>query len=263
MDNDNKDIHRHEQDALRGELQSLKNCQITFLSTSITATGILLGFGTTFVQQFPNLKIVSLFPLVVLFPAWWIFFDKATTITRIVGYYRFLERLIIGHEPILSDLYIGWENALREFRCYSRNKLNKAQNNKDWFRKLMKIVLLKTTHKYWVITFYTFMSLSGLCIVISLVYGGFFESLGRAGFLPTLRSERYFLIYFVIFLFLLSFISNFLTMWRLIYGINSYDINEQNWLQILEDSKSEVKEVKEVHLPKKAVKNPMNKAKRE
>lgn len=259
---DKKDNYRHEQNALRGELQSLKNCQITFLSTSITTTGILLGFGATFVQQFPNLKIISLFPLVILLPAWWIFFDKATTITRIVGYYRFLECLIIEPEQNLSDLYIGWENALREFRSYSSNKLHKTQNNKHWFRKFIKLVFLRTTHKYWVITFYTFTSLCGICIVISLAYGGFFESLGKVGFFSTLTSKGYSLIYFVIFLFLLSFISNFLTMWKLIYGSNSYDFNEQKWIKILEECKNQVIEVTEVHLPKEAVKKSMNKVNR-
>ena len=251
----NKDIYRQEQNDLRGELQSLKSCQITFLSTSITATSILLGFGATFVQKFPNLKIISLFPLVVLLPAWWIFYDKATTITRIVGYYRFLEKLIIGQKPDISHLHIGWENALREFRSYSKNKLNQTQKNKYWLKKILKIVFLRTTHKYWVITFYAFTSLSGLCILISLVYSGFFASLGETGFTSALMRQQYVPIYLAIFIFILSFISNFLTMWRLIYGSNSYDSNEQNWLQILKDFQDNVKKVRDDQFPQKAVKH--------
>jgi len=242
-----KDIYRHEQNDLRGELQSLKNCQITFLSTSITATSILLGFGATFIQKFPNLKIISLFPLVVLLPAWWIFYDKATTITRIVGYYRLLEKLIIGYGQDLSGLHIGWENALREFRSYSKNKLNETKNNKSWSENFLKIVFLRTTHKYWVITFYTFTSLSLLCIVISLVYSGFFRSIREMGFSLNLLRQQYFPIYFVILLFLLSVIANFQTMWRLIYGSKSYDSNEQNWLQILKNFKNDMKNATKVH----------------
>ena len=36
--------------ALREELHNLKNCQITFLTLSITATGAILGIATSLIQ---------------------------------------------------------------------------------------------------------------------------------------------------------------------------------------------------------------------
>jgi hypothetical protein len=44
-----------------------------------------------------------IFPLVVLIPCWWGFFDKAKTITRIVGYIRILEGILLDLVRITSS----------------------------------------------------------------------------------------------------------------------------------------------------------------
>jgi hypothetical protein len=106
---------------LRTELYNLKECQIKFLTNAVTATGALLGLGTL-VEKPAYTAVVFLFPLAILLPAWWVFFDKATSITRIVGYYRLLEGLTLG--KITRIQFIGWENSLNEFRQQQIRRTN-------------------------------------------------------------------------------------------------------------------------------------------
>jgi len=84
----------NEYNALREELRNLKSCQITFLNISITTTGLLIGFLEKSVGE-NTTSTIYLAPLVIILPFWLVFFDKATTITRIVGYMRILENFII------------------------------------------------------------------------------------------------------------------------------------------------------------------------
>jgi len=101
-----------ERELLKTELQTLKHCQVQYFAITITATGAVLGLAEK-LGAGPGGGLIYLAPLVIILPCWTIFFDKATTITRIVGYSRILEHLLAG-QCALS--YIGWENALREFR---------------------------------------------------------------------------------------------------------------------------------------------------
>ncbi len=205
--------------ALREELHNLKNCQITFLTSSVTATGAILGLATALASA-PVLGVVFLFPLIVLLPSWWVFFDKATTITRIVGYYRVLEKLILGHRKATN--FMGWENALGEFRKRQQNRtlsIPKEVLDNPWPHGLRNIILLRTAHPYWVISNYIFFALSGLCVVASILL------LKDAWLLATLLP---------ILLFIVSIRWNMRMVWNLIYGHHSYGCNEQFWTQILE-----------------------------
>jgi hypothetical protein len=79
---------------LREEMRDLKTCQVQFVTFSVTGTGVL--FGLVALTQNKLQGVSYLFPLTILLPSWLIFFDKAKTITRIVGYYRILEKLSLG-----------------------------------------------------------------------------------------------------------------------------------------------------------------------
>ena len=111
-----------ERELLRAEIQTLKHCQIQYFAITITATGVVLGLAEKLggsVQKLgiePGRSLVYLAPLAIILPCWTIFFDKATTITRIVGYSRVLEQLLTGQARAKNCKYVGWENALREFR---------------------------------------------------------------------------------------------------------------------------------------------------
>src|SRR4030067_1704674 len=156
------ELAEKEHDFLRSELAHLKDCQVKFITFSVTATAIILGMIGRSNLIFPTgARFLSgemwLIPLAVLLPAWWIFFDKATTITRIVGYFRLLEKIILGRSD--GGNFFGWENALEEFR---------KQYTKDKFinlKELFKILSFRTTHRYWVIAYYIFFFLSLVCLI--------------------------------------------------------------------------------------------------
>lgn len=202
-----------EYDFLRGELAHLKDCQVKFLTFSVTATAIILGMIGRSNLIFPTgLKFLSgemwLIPLAVLLPAWWIFFDKATTITRIVGYIRFLEKIILGKADACN--FLGWENALEEFRKqYTREKFINL-------KELLMILSFLTTHRYWVITYYIFFFLSLVCLIGSW------------------KESNLFIIIFAGGLFLISTIWNAHILWALIDGKYSYNKNNVKWKAILQ-----------------------------
>jgi hypothetical protein len=210
------EIYNNERIALREELHNLKNCQITFLTTSVTATGILLGLAPS-IKPLLEPEINFLIPLVILLPSWWIFFDKATTITRIVGYYRILEKLIIQGSK--AKKFLGWENALGEFRnAQERNELKFTKTKHNFFHWLIKTDL-RTSHPYWIVSYFIFFGLSCLCMI------GGIEHITTSHFLIKLLS---------ILLVILSALWNAKTVYKLINGRNSYDANEQFWKHILD-----------------------------
>jgi hypothetical protein len=196
-----KDMLYKEQAVLRAELGNLKNCQITFLTFTVTGSGLLFTFAANVVTSesspFPQLGIFFLIPLIVILPFWWVFFDKATTITRIVGYYRVLEMLIL--DPTITASLKGWENALAHFRKDADHEagspsrqpitpthrtikskawspvsailsyvLPEKTNQEDLPQQFLRLVALQTSHKYWVITYYTFSALALLAFFTCL-----------------------------------------------------------------------------------------------
>jgi len=209
-------LYEHERKALREELYNLKNCQITFLTTSITVTGLLLGLTASLAKESYK-EIAFIFPLIVLLPSWWIFFDKATTITRVVGYYRILESLIL--DRYIAENYVGWENSLRLFRkIQKKGKLKRPKDKEkvrfgDWVKEM---IFFKTGHRYWIIAYYTFFALSAVCAGISIFFNRNFLISG-----------------FICFLLLISAIWNARMVWQLIHFKYSYDWNEAFWKQIL------------------------------
>ena len=221
---------------LREELQGLKHCQITFLTSAVTATGVLLGVASTIYSHLPQSNpslpsLIFLCPLLVLLPSWWIFFDKATTITRIVGYYRILEQLILQkHQQYDSINFLGWENALGQFRELNNKGGFKAQhqgacrNRKDSLKDILKIVFLITSNRYWIISFHTFFGLSACCLIFSYLLS---ETK-----IPQLSISGITLIA-AINLFILSIAFNFGVMFHLIGGKFSYDNHENYWREVL------------------------------
>lgn len=186
---------------LRNELAHLKDCQIKFLTFSVTATALILGIGRSSLYVSNGFKSLPgemwLIPLLVLLPAWWIFFDKATTITRIVGYFRQLEKIML--QKALAANFLGWENALAEFRkCPIKVEISKNQIS-----------------YYWLITYCTFFFLSLFCLLM-----GWKASQNTWVAVATLIT-------------LFSIIWNGKSLWGLIRGKYSYNANEEKWRIIL------------------------------
>ncbi len=80
------------------------------------------------------------------------------------------------------------------------------------------MVLLRTGHRYWVISYHTFLSLSGLCGLASTALVFSTGSFGVAA---------------AIILFLISAFWNAWVVCQLINGRYSYDYNEHFWKDIL------------------------------
>lgn len=181
-----KELIKTEQSLLRAELQELKRCQLQYFTTSVAGTGIIFGL----LDKLGNgNEMFFLAPLMILLPCWWTFFDKATTITRLVGYSVYLEQQITAKFP----KYVGYGNALKEFRRREDERktlLTRHRRDRRWksfashpvkfvrhrlrcsWRALwntLKLVTLRTRHRYWVINWYTYFGLALVCCSIPIL----------------------------------------------------------------------------------------------
>jgi hypothetical protein len=237
-------LYAHELQSLRTELHNLKTCQLTYLSLSVTSTGVILSL----VEHLRNSDVpdlVYLTPLVVLLPFWAIFFDKATTITRIVGYYRVLESIITGERS--AEHYCGWENALGRFRerLYASQSKRIApghqspptnhtpdaiirRNTDEPSPSALKIFLLVGGYGYWILTFYAFSLLSILCLSLSIK--GLTSSRGLPGTNVSLEEAT---IVISAVLIAACVVGNLIVVRRLIWGRYSYTANERTWNIVL------------------------------
>jgi hypothetical protein len=166
-------------------------------------------------------------PLLIVLPCWWIFFDKATTISRIVSYKRLLETALIEQaqqRQACTFKYVGWETALSYFRTHEK-RLKKIYGPKYSTACIIALTFrlfsLRHSHKYWMLNFYTFSILSIAIILIS------FQNAKGNGF-SSLYSK------IIIGLFVYTFISTITTVFSLVFGTNSYRVNEQVWKHLPE-----------------------------
>jgi hypothetical protein len=165
-----------ELNARREELKDLKRCQLQYFVLSVGGTGILVGLlqalsGPMFVlgpvpqisRQTVDQGLASLYflaPLAIVLPCWLVFFDKATTITRIAGYCRWIEGQL-GHQ--------GNERALGKFR---KREDEDRKASPKWKLVLEDVLFLRVRHRYWFINWCTFAALSGLCLLMAFAQGG-------------------------------------------------------------------------------------------
>lgn len=201
---------KREMPFLRQELHDLKTCQVAFLTTAFTVTGLILGLIPKLSDSGLS-SMVFLTPLVIILPAFCFFFDKARTITRIVGYYRVLERLLN------SEQFPGWENAL----AMSRKELGSDKK----LKRFIRVMLMKQPHGYWSLAFYTFTLLSLLSLAIAW-------KLAASGRMP-FTLEIWILV-------LTSAVAacclarNLYLIWHLTVGKSSYEANFGRWAKRLD-----------------------------
>jgi hypothetical protein len=156
---------RGEQLLLRGELQELKRCQLQYFLATVAGSGLLFGLAEVFPDKTDARSVSFLAPLVILLPCWLTFFDKATTITRIVGYMRIIELELCRETPA----YLGYENALMLFREKERSH---PPETRQRLRHLGKwpsyvwLLALRTRHRYWMINWWTFFVLGSICCIL-------------------------------------------------------------------------------------------------
>jgi hypothetical protein len=97
---------------LRLELDQLKACQSNSVFWGIAgSTAVITIIGASNLNT-PELACFFLIPLLIVCPAWMIFFDKSRTIFRLTGFLRLQEKLAVKNS---RNCVIGWESALEKF----------------------------------------------------------------------------------------------------------------------------------------------------
>ena len=191
---------------LRQELQNLKTCQFAFLTTAFTATGLLLGLVPKLSESgYSWLGFLS--PLVVVSPCSCFFFDKARTLTRIVGYYQYLEKLLT------PPGFPAWETAL----SLSRDAMIPRGGK---MRRFGRVMVMRQPHGYWSLAYYTFLSLSLLCLA------GAWKLAFANGHL---LSFRWSVLVSASMLVVGCVGRNLYLIWHLTVGANSYTENYRKW----------------------------------
>jgi hypothetical protein len=226
---------------LREELRDLKGYQFKLLSLAATITGFLLSLTRlrleSGVAAAPG-SLLYLLPLIVILPSWCIFFDKARTITRIVGYYRIAEQKLRQSQEPTPQEFPGWENSLASFRQL-RGKIEKeiAATRKTSLRKrlshLRATILLIESQRYWVLTYYTFLALAVVCLSIPLQS----HALTHALHPKSWDSEGVFLGAAIV-LVTVTGVFNGVILARLIWGQHSYDNLALIWKGVLGEQAS-------------------------
>jgi hypothetical protein len=213
--------------ALRSEMRELKNCQLRYFSLAVLAAGAILGTNGVFGQP-DGRGLVVLAPLLVIIPCWLTFFDKATTITRIAAYVRLLEeRLAAGTTAIR---YVGFETALRDFRQYEdRNGPRgyiRLRNVSRWLQHV-KLLALRTRHRYWALNWWTFFLLAWVCCVLPFGLG--------VHWIPFVDA-RVWTVYVSIAVVFFATLLTFSMLINLHAGSYSYDEYEAVWRQVLKQN---------------------------
>jgi hypothetical protein len=228
---------RNELTFLRQELQELKRCQLHYFTLSISGTAAILGFaGSINTKELVGPSLLA--PLVIIIPCWWIFFDKATTITRIVGYVRILENFL-AEGASLDLVYPGYEEGLTRYREYEdelrrggeryivephTEKENLVGRAREWF----DLFALRTRHRYWMVNFYTFAGLAALCCAS----GWWLPSVTRAD-----EHFRYWSVGFGVLVTLVSVIYSIVVVYQLTFGKRSYASSAKFWRETLDKNR--------------------------
>lgn len=254
-----KTLAQGEMEILRKELHDLKECQFRFLSTTPILTGFLLGLPQIFgkVEMRPSephspLYLTSLLPLLVLLPAWWVFFDKAKTVTRIVGYYRVLEGVVRGE--LTPSHFPGWERSLEIFRRAKTEEILQeivavqgvlpSLSDREQHRlgsiatpgmrrdceaalPFARAALLADGQRYWLLAYDTFavLSLVSIAIPTFVLLDGYGHSL--------LHWRQWALVLASLAAVLWCCLENALILTDLMWGKFSYTANQLVWLSLL------------------------------
>jgi hypothetical protein len=161
-----------------------------------------------------------------------IFFDKATTITRLVGYQQSLE--CIRAQVGAPMRYVGLENALALMRANEAILDAKLDYRTPNSPTLLGLLLLRTRNRYWMINWYTFAILS---LVVCTLGFNFLGTAQQTVFFPfganLTLPERTLWGSGAFGGFGLVAIYTFLQIWRLTAGNQSYDAYAKKWAQIL------------------------------
>jgi hypothetical protein len=145
---------------VRKDLLDLKHCQLRYFTLALTG-GAIFGLVASLGEEFLGIALLASLSLVL--PNWLTFLDKATSITRITGYQRLLEKQICS--PVVIIRYLGYENALAEFRRWDEAAWHAIGTQMPPSPRFRDVILLRTRHRFWMIHWYTFAVVSLICWV--------------------------------------------------------------------------------------------------
>lgn len=211
---------------LRADIVDLKRCQMQYFTLAVTSTGAILGLVAVLGNRMGNneetLAMAVLAPLAVILPCWLVFFDKATTITRIVGYQRLLEKQLFSDTQLYK--FIGYERSLAEFRSkedqvWSELRKSKIKRRMRDLSGFLGSLIFATRHRYWALNWYTFLGLS------------LFSAMRAHSFLLN-ADATWWLLLGKLFITFCALYTAFL-IWTLTYGRRSYDASAAIWEIIL------------------------------
>ena len=219
-----EDSLRQEQALLRSELQHLKQCQLQYFLVSVTATGAITSLNSAvFAGDTKVPPLMYLAPLLIVIPCWWTFFDKATTITRLVGYLRVLERAL--QHPAVAR-YCGYEEALSMFRRREDALRASSTSSRDP-GQVWRVLTLRTRYRYWMVNWYTFFVLSMVCCLLPLAFGVSWSA----------RSDpRVLVVWMAVLVVAVSGYSLARVLFSLVSGERSFDAVAEFWKQVWPES---------------------------
>lgn len=235
------DLCRSEHDALRKELIHLRWTQIQFFTFAITSTlvyfGIILRGGEisfAYFRQSVVTAVLSFLPLIILIPSMWIFFDKAKTISRIIGYHLILEDILLGKRD--APGFTGWENGLRIFRRHIRELENDSQTVREKIASIREIgttggnitEVVLSNRGYMVVVFLVFAIFIAICLSPMILYT---VLNGREAFL--FNAPAVCLGLFILALSLLFISYEYRTLKHLFFGKYTDLANREKWDRIL------------------------------
>ncbi len=182
---------------LRTELGHLKTCQTTLLVFSGAGSGIF--FSLLRADSWIPREYLILLPLLFLLPLWIIFYDKARTIARIVGFLRVQEKLFMYRS---KEAVVGWESAMKMYwekrDIWDDRKLDyffvgqKEKDTKEY--QASSHITSATSSIYWFTVFLTYFLLCLVCISIGFLFMNFdiFQVIGLgSGIITILLGSNY------------------------------------------------------------------------
>lgn len=154
-----RDLLFKEYKTLRNEMTLSKESQIKYLTFSATATAAIFGLAKGLSHA---TSLFYLMPLLILIPTWWIFFDRTTSMNRVVSYLRHLENEITDPGYIVN--HAGWENSLAKFRENQNEEYGKLNKSGKWYEEFR-------IPRYLLLAYFTFFGLSCACVILYIGNG--------------------------------------------------------------------------------------------
>jgi hypothetical protein len=151
------------------ELVQLKTCQNQIIVIALAGAGVMLGLVNS--QANPDnplcnyLPFYFLSPLLILLPLWVIFYDKARTISRIIGFVINQEKLLLQNSTLGVT---GWETAMEEYRQMKDYFDDQYKEDRIIYQFLRPAKSLSESI-YWFIVYCVFLLLSLACLVMSIL----------------------------------------------------------------------------------------------